>query len=169
MIVRRLLGELDVTTTPPVDVVQVAKQLGIEVVERPGFELGGSESSGLLLRMGGRTICVINADHHRNRKRFSVAHEIGHFLLHPFKETYHDVQFYARDQESTEGTNPQEVEANAFAAELLMPEDLMKKAVLYPLNVVEDEDEIRRLSKRFLVSQQAMTHRLTNLHLLGLS
>lgn len=167
-VVRRLLDRPDIKGTPPINVGEVARKLGIEVVERSSFELGSSEEevSGLLLRTDGRTICVINQDHHRNRKRFSLAHEIGHFLLHPFQESYVDRRFYARDKGSQEGTHPQEMEANAFAAELLMPEDLMKKEVPYPLNVFEDEKEVCRLARRLRVSLLAMTHRLTNLDLL---
>ncbi len=155
--------------TAPVDVNLVASALGIDVVERPGLTFaGGEEVSGLLLRRQGRTICVINGDHSQNRKRFSVAHEIGHYFLHPFEESYIDYDFrvQARDEKSSQGTHRQEIEANAFAAELLMPEDVLRSEIKLPLNVNEDEVEVRRLAKRFRVSQQAMTHRLTNLGLL---
>ncbi len=162
--VQRLLDELGIGDSPPIDVNEVAADLGIEVVERSGFELGEDAVSGLLLRTEGRTICVLNGDHHRNRKRFSLAHEIGHFVLHPPQETYVN-RVYARDKRSSEGTDPLEVEANAFAAEFLMPEDLVKGELPFPLNV-GDEEEIRLLARTFQVSPQAMTLRLYTLKLL---
>lgn len=168
VVVRRLLNRPGAEKPPPIDVEEVATHLGIEVVERSSFELGGSdeEVSGLLLRADGRTICFVNRDHHRNRKRFSLAHEIGHFLLHPFQESYVDRRFDFRDKGSPGGTNLQEIEANAFAAELLMPEGLMREEIPVPLNVVEDEENVRSLARRFWVSPEAMTHRLIKLDLL---
>lgn len=163
--VRRLLLEQGVEDSPPIDVHRIAKNLGIEVVERPNLVVKGEEASGLLLRTRGRTICVVNADDHPNRRRFTVAHEIGHYLFHPFRETYIDWNF--RNNKSSEGTDRHEIEANAFAAELLMPEVVIRAEVLSPLNVFEDDEEIRNLARRFRVSPQAMTLRLTNLELLG--
>lgn len=164
---RRLLREHGIGDSPPINVHRIAKNLGIEVVERPALVVQGKKASGLLLRTRGRTICVLNADDHPNRKRFTVAHEIGHYLLHPFRETYIDWTFYPRNDKSSEGTDRQEIEANGFAAELLMPEELIRVEVPSPLNVIEDDDKIRNLGRRFRVSPQAMTHRLTNLELLG--
>lgn len=163
--VRRLLRDQGVGDSPPVDVYRIARNLGIEVVERPKLVVQGEEASGFLLRTRGRTICVLNEDDHPNRKRFTVAHEIGHYLLHPFQETYIDWNF--RNNKSSEGTDHREIEANGFAAELLMPEELIRAEVPSPLNVIEDDERIRGLARRFRVSPQAMTHRLTNLDLFG--
>jgi len=162
--VRRLLREQGLGDSPPINVHRIARNLGIEVVERPGLVVKGEEASGFLLRMRGRTICVLNGDDHANRKRFTVAHEIGHYLLHPFQETYIDWNF--RNNKSSEGTDRREIEANGFAAELLMPEELIRAEIPSPLNIIEDDDQIRDLARRFRVSPQAMTLRLTNLDLL---
>ena len=164
---KRLLRQLAVESCMPVDVRGIAQALGIEIVERPGFELKGHGTvSGLLLRREGKTICVVNRDHHPNRQRFSIAHEIGHFVLHPFREAYIDVdcRVAARDDRSSEGAYIREIEANTFAAELLMPEEVVKAEVENPLGPF-DEDQVESLAKQFKVSTQAMTIRLTNLGL----
>lgn len=138
----------------------IAKGLRVDVVRRP---LPG-DTSGLLIRREGRNICVINAEHHPNRQRFTLAHELGHFLLHPPQESY---DLLARDGRSSEGIHTTEVEANAFAAELLIPEELLRQEVSSILDIFSDDGTIGELAQRFQVSQAAMTHRLTNLRLLS--
>src|SRR2546429_268642 len=86
-------------------------QQGISVVEQPQLSKAGYASiSGLLLRREGSTICIINRDHPPTRRRYSIAHEIGHFILHPPEEAYIDVA--ARSDKSSDGTDPREIEAN---------------------------------------------------------
>lgn len=167
----RLLRDLRVHPTPPVDIEAIARQLGIDIVERAGLRLPGRDGlSGLLLQRKGHTICVVNRDHHINRRRFTIAHEIGHYLLHPRQESFIDPDFSlaARDNMSSEGVDPQEIEANAFAAELLMPGEWLLNEVRRPheLDVFEDAT-IKHLAQRYGVSVQAMTLRLTNLGLLS--
>ena len=72
-----------------------------------------------------------------------------------------------RDSKSSEGTDRYEVEANRFAAELLMPETFLLKD-FSERDESKDVDEIVEwLAARYRVSKQAMTIRLTNLRLLG--
>ena len=105
--------------------------------------------------------------HHPNRQRFSIAHEIGHFVLHE-GQTYIDkgyrVQF--RDLESGSGTKREEMDANAFAAALLMPDEWVKDAFYQqPFELTED-DVLQMLAQKFQVSTQAMSYRLMRLRLL---
>jgi len=95
----------------------------------------------------------VNENHHPVRRRFSVAHELGHFLLgHKLGSEIVDDGF--------DKPLPIEQEANAFAAALLMPADLLKKSVAkVGLNLDE-------LSKTYEVSKQAMTIRLLALNLI---
>ena len=67
---------------------------------------------------GGMGIIVINENRCRARKRFTIAHEIGHAVLNHFSISFSDGQ-------SLNGNSWQEVQANAFAAELLMPRDFL--------------------------------------------
>ena len=148
---------------PPVPVEQVANSLGIKI------ELAniGEDCSGVLVRHGNRAIIGVNKKHPRNRQRFSIAHEIGHFVLHE-GDTYIDngyrVQF--RDLESGSGTKGEEMDANAFAAALLMPAEWVKDAFYQqPFDLTED-GVLRMLAQKFQVSTQAMSYRLMRLRLL---
>jgi Zn-dependent peptidase ImmA (M78 family) len=148
---------------PPVPVEQVAHSLGIKI------ELAnlGEDCSGVLVRNGNRAIIGVNKKHPRNRQRFSIAHEIGHFMLHE-GDTYIDkgyrVQF--RDLESGSGTKGEEMDANAFAAALLMPAEWVKEAFYQqPFELTED-DVLPMLAQKFQVSTQAMSYRLMRLRLL---
>jgi hypothetical protein len=130
------------------------------------------------------------------RRRFSAAHELGHYVLHFLPELVAqndsesgDVIFTEgltySDQEETQSEFPSgqivvdeliprfmildnasmEIQANQFAAELLMP----KSACVELINKYHDESGgmqnilIKRLATEFLVSREAMKWRLINL------
>ena len=107
-----------------------------------------------------------NKNHSENRKRFTIAHEFGHFQLH----LQSDQKFFIdnnskffRNEKSSSGELKQEREANAFAAALLMPVPLLERE-LEKINDNEDIDSIVTfLSSRFLVSEESMRYRLINL------
>ena len=163
----RLLQQMGVSEHLPIDVRGIAKTLGISIVERPQLSKAGYGTiSGLLLRREGSTICIINRDHSPTRRRYSIAHEIGHFILHPPEEAYIDVA--ARSDKSSDGTDSREIEANAFAAVLLMPEQPLRQRVPRPMDISfeDDAEAISQLAKEFHVSTMAMTYRLLNLGLL---
>ena len=158
----QLLVHTDINN-PPVCVKQVAAHLGIKIEET---DLG-EDCSGVLVRNGDRAVIGVNKEHHPNRQRFSIAHEIGHFMLHE-GDTYIDkgyrVQF--RDLESGSGTKGEEMDANAFAAALLMPAEWVKEAFYQqPFELTED-DVLQMLAQKFQVSTQAMSYRLMRLRLL---
>ncbi len=147
----------------PVDVEAVAKAYGVTVVRQ---ELEDS-ISGVLQIKDGHGIIVVNAAHHPNRQRFSIAHELGHYLLHREDgSVFVDRSpVFFRDRASSSGIRHQEVDANAFAAELLMPEeDLEAQLNGRPIDAF-DEVSVRRLAAHFGVSAQALTIRLTRLDL----
>ena len=149
--------------TIPIPVQQVAAYLGIKV------DLAdlGEDCSGVLVRNGDRAIIGVNRDHHLNRRRFSIAHEIAHFVLHK-GDTYIDKGYrvYFRDLESGSGTKQEEMAANAFAAALLMPAKQVRDAFKQqPFELTED-DVLKMLADKFQVSTQAMTYRLMKLRVL---
>lgn len=93
----------------------------------------------------------ININHinnYPNLAKFTKGHELGHFFCHDRK-----LYFCAEDD-----MNKIEVEANAFAAELIMPSPIIKK--IYKQMTTEE------LSKYFSVSQEALIYRLNNLGLI---
>ena len=148
----------------PVPVDEIAQYLGIRVDEA---ELG-EECSGMLVREEESAVIGVNMNHHEHRKRFTIAHEIAHFMLHG-GEAYIDkpphIDFRAADSGS--GTQQEETEANQFAAALLMPADQVRAAVAeQPFDPTRD-DELQNLVLRFKVSPQAMTTRLIHLGLIS--
>lgn len=144
--------------TAPVDVDAIARRLGLHVVRTP---LGGGISGLLVTRKGSSMICV-EESHHENRQRFTMAHEIGHFVLgHRFAddEQVHVDRVMMRSSKSSEGTDLLEIEANQFAATLLMPEKLIAKE-LAKLGSADMEEVVSALARRFKVSSEAMAIRL---------
>ena len=147
----------------PVPIERVASRLGIKIK----LEDLGEECSGVLVRKRERAVIGVNWRHHSNRQRFSIAHEIGHFVLHS-GETYIDKGYsiHFRALESGSGTKKEEMEANAFAAALLMPTTMVREAFAQqPFDLTED-DALEMLAERFKVSTQAMTYRLMDLRII---
>lgn len=148
-------------TGAPVDVAQIARGLNIAVRRTPSED----DLSGFLLRQSGQVIIGVNTLHHPNRQRFTIAHELGHFVLHQHDEVHIDrAVVKLRDRASSKGEDPEEVEANGFAAELLMPEEFISEdlARLTFTDLLDDRG-MQQLAKRYQVSVQAMTNRLVSL------
>jgi Zn-dependent peptidase ImmA (M78 family) len=156
---------------PPVPVEKIAVGEGAEIA-RHRFE--GWES-GFILRDGRRTIIGVNTRTSRRRQRFTVAHEIGHLLFHEGNLIVdHAVRVNWRDEISGMATDAQEIQANAFAAELLMPREFVIDHLERYIDDVaktgktmSHEDLISQLAREFDVSAEAMGYRLINLGILA--
>lgn len=151
---------------PPIPVERIALHLGLEV-ERAAL---GDNVSGLLVVQDGRGMIGVSANQPLVRQRFTIAHEIGHFVLHKdVMPVFIDTQFLRpilaafRNAASSTGEDAREREANAFAAALLMPAEMVHRAIATLGVDIADEEAIEELAKRFNVSRQAMTFRLANL------
>lgn len=147
---------------PTVPVEDLARDEGIQVVRT---QASGDES-GFILRDGRRTIIGINSRNSRRRQRFTIAHELGHWLLHEGRLIVdHTIRINRRDKVSNAATDRQEVEANAFAAALLMPEEFVQVSVDRELSFGTDSRErlIQALANEYDVSSEAMGFRLINL------
>lgn len=140
-----------------IDLRKIAKKLGIKIVRHPFSE----NLSGVFFKKDNKLFLGVNSDHHEHRRRFTIAHEIGHYVLHSGEILHYDTdeleKIFLR---SDDISSPEEIEANHFAAELLMPEELILKCI------EDDERSIKVLAERFNVSEGAMRYRLTNLRLL---
>ena len=159
---KKILQECKVKN-PPVPVERIAETLGAQIRYSP-FD-SDSELAGMLIRSDGGTVIGVNSMHHVNRQRFTIAHECGHLLLHKGRDVHIDRSFRVnrRDEVSSQAIDPDEIEANRFAAELLMPFDMfMKDLREYDIDI-EDGEELKELAERYQVSVQALTHRITNL------
>ena len=136
----------------PVDPVRIAKRSGLSVVEA---SLDPDMSGALIKALGRDPVIMLNGSDSSNRKRFSCAHELGHYVRRS-----RDIDSYEyRDHRASlasQGTDPEEIYANRFAAALLMPADAVRR--LRHLGEVE-------LAVRFGVSREAMQYRLQSLNL----
>jgi Zn-dependent peptidase ImmA (M78 family) len=124
------------------------------------------EMSGVLVVENKRGIIGFNPSHPSVRKRFTIAHEIGHYLLHVKQSQsrlFIDRYVYRRDDQSATGHDQEEVEANAFAAAFLMPEQLLREELKKHAFDPDDEDALSALADLFGVSTSAMSYRLVNL------
>jgi len=161
----------------PVNVGRIAAAMKAHIHS----ETAATNLSGFLLRdvASGRSLIGVNSSHSEARKRFTIAHEIGHLLLHEGDALHVDqregvdlgLRVKRRDPDSSLGTDDEEKEANFFAAELLMPTSLLEadlRRMKADPSHDEDEDIVKDLADRYEVSVQAMTFRLTNLGLLHL-
>lgn len=143
---RKLIRQLDITA-PPVPVEDVADFVGLKVIPY-GFP---KEVSGVLVVSDDVMAIGVNKAHVPVRQRFSIAHEIGHFMLS------HDDFFFLDFTDSTlenlnrEETNKDaEVEANEFAAELLMPTEMVKR------DFRPGETNPKEMAAAYGVSEQAL-------------
>ena len=142
-------------TKPEVDVEAVARACGLTVAY---VDIPGKVSGQLYPEV---PEAVINTrDRSRARQRFTLAHELGHWQLrhHLLGELPEDTLGYAgafENEGSSEGRSAVEVEANTFAAELLMPSPWIRK-IGKPLS----DGAPRRLAQMYGVSQEAMFYQL---------
>lgn len=139
-----VLAQLGISA-PPVDVLAIAAAYGIQV-----YSVSGSQWDGAI-EMGPPTVIYVKQSPNISRQRFTIAHEIGHYVLHGH------LQRAFRDEFSAQGFNVHEIEANRFAADLLMPAHWVRAYARY--------ENTSELAERFQVSHQAMRIRVSGLGL----
>ena len=150
----------------PIDIEAVAISLGARVSYEPFDE----DLSGILVKEPSRIVIGVNSAHPKTRQRFTIAHEIAHLALKHEGELFVDQAMKSRslvmkrDGKSALAIDRQEIEANQFAAELLMPESLVLAAVKKRQDK-GSTDFVATLAFDFQVSTKAMEYRLTNLGL----
>jgi Zn-dependent peptidase ImmA (M78 family) len=133
--------------------------LNIEEVIRnfPDIELRYEQMqpnySGYFKNVNGKWIIGVNQLHHKNRRRYTLAHELGHYILHKEKNVdIVDTTFFRNNE-----TDSTEYMANEFAAKLLMPEDKVRESVNRGIK------NIGELAEKFEVSASAMKYRIISL------
>jgi Zn-dependent peptidase ImmA (M78 family) len=158
-----LIAQLGVAR-PPVPIEKIAERLGASIA----YEAFEGDVSGMLYREGDRVLIGVNSTHAPTRQRFTLAHEIAHLKLHEGQPIFIDrlVRINWRDGTSARD----EVEANAFAAELLMPRKFMTREIERTVSKtpqIAPDQLIVALADTFRVSREAMRYRLVNLGVLG--
>lgn len=131
----------------PINVIDLAHSMGLRVMEA---NFTKDDIAGML-DMNKKAIYIARDDGYL-RKRFSIAHEIGHYVLH--KEACEDGRHISyRDEISSLGFDIKEIEANFFAANLLMP---YKKV----MELVKNKYTLEEMANFFNVSNVSMGYRL---------
>lgn len=145
---RGVYGDLS-NITLPVDPTKVASQYGLSVY---ASRFTDDSISGLYDR--DKKEIHVAQDEYLPRQLFTMAHELGHFFLHPQKQ-----ETFYRQQALMFGDKPKdETEADWFASALLMPEDILAQ-------YWDITNDIEKLADTFVVSMSAIRWRLHNLGL----
>jgi Zn-dependent peptidase ImmA (M78 family) len=145
----------------PVDPIEIANNLNIKV---QNAVFNDESLSGMIAKREDNTIILVNLNDSPFRKRFTIAHELGHYIMH-IKETGefvdHDIDLFRGEEQLTSeysNARKEEIEANIFASALLMDEEQVKKEW-------ESYKDISKLAESFQVSRTAMGIRTGSLGL----
>jgi Zn-dependent peptidase ImmA (M78 family) len=147
MLLREAWGD-----TIPVDPIALARAAGIRVVDAA---LDDDTAGALVKAPGQDPTILLNENDSPNRKRFTCAHELGHYRRRSASDSeYTTVDL--RGSLAAAGTDVEEIYANEFAACLLMPADAVKNLLAESVGDLE-------MAIRFGVSREAIEFRIANL------
>ena len=143
----------------PIKVEKLAKSIGLKI----DYQDVDDEVSGFLVLKDNKNIIGVNENHHAVRRRFTISHDLGHYMLH-INEQALFVDYYKGNKlyrsTSKEYNYKMERQANQFAASLLMPELLISEEIEKLSESMNYDRKLEKLSKLFQVSAQAMDFRL---------
>jgi len=149
---------------PPVDVETVAHRCGVLIVDG---SFHGSVS-GVVITLEESAVIGIDLKLtqsqerfgrvYEQRRRFLIAHHLGHHLLGHHERLHIHFTSHSEQGEPPDHDWRHEREANEFAAELLMPEGIVRRAV-------GEEEPVERMAERFLVTPLMLAYRLIGLGL----
>jgi Zn-dependent peptidase ImmA (M78 family) len=148
-------------TEPPIDVELIARRLKVPIYAKPLPK----DISGFLHRDGANAIIAVNSKHVRSRRRFTIAHELGHLILdHKPDQVHVDKMFSIRFRANALNADPEETQANFFAAALLMPESMLRRDLeAFDHDGMLNDGVLTLLVERYSVSMQALIIRLNTL------
>jgi Zn-dependent peptidase ImmA (M78 family) len=154
-VARALVYRLGISSAEHIRIEAIAKRLGARVVET---NLDGAQAQ--LVRTGDEVVIMVSdriTD--LGSRRFSIAHELGHYVLkHPSMPPH--ALFGSGGRKVSDDERDYEAEANAFASELLMPHALLHRWC--DVSSV-DLDVPWRIVREFSVSILAAARRFTEL------
>lgn len=138
-----------------VDPIKVANSYGIKV--EPYREVVPDDLCGEIEKTEEGIVIRYNPMHHENRQRFTIAHELGHYVLGHLNGNNKKFRDPLKNFNVT-GFDWEEVEANNYAANLLMPKDKIDFLIF-----TKGISNIEQMASLLRVSPAAMTYRLKNL------
>ena len=169
--VEKLLSECHIpTAAQSIPIVQIAEELGFKVYN---VTFHDNNIAGIMCDTSipakpfhEQRVIALNRNDYATRKRFTIAHELGHFLLHcgdtnDFYERYK--KGLDRGQRDIGGN-----EANRFAAELLMPKSAVQQ-VVQENRCGDIDDMVCAIEKTFIVPPKAARRRLEELGIIKLN
>ncbi|HUX22353.1 MAG TPA: ImmA/IrrE family metallo-endopeptidase [Spirochaetia bacterium] len=137
----------------PIDLERICRLLGFQYIEVQHFP---ASLSALCIEQEGTKYAAVNGSHHPHRKRFSLAHELGHWVLghtRSYSQSAVSIDNPPDPHELNRASQQEESEANEFAGELLVPLTQLKSELSKGKN-------LEQLSSHFNVSTQVVTIRM---------
>ena len=149
---------------PEVSLVEIVKKRGLTVYRHDFGAHNGDDVMGAIDFKGedSKPVIYLNKYNHPNNQKFTLAHELGHYVLnHRNKDTQFRIDFasdiYPKDSEARQ----QELEANYFAGALLMPDvAIRRKLKRDDLSKEITAKELEDLKDYFKVSKLALKTRI---------
>lgn len=146
-----------------INLLQVTENVIIKMIRTPFENL---DLSGFIGYKRGTFVIVTNTNHKLGSERFTIAHEIYHLLTN---RTLIKKNSILEEMECYDNNDINEIMANAFAAELLMPEEhMMEDVKLITANMTKNIDAsiVVQLQQKYGVSYIAITKRLNEIELI---
>ena len=143
----------ELPTHTPIDLDELLNKLGVQLRGNTELMYEGKIEK----EHNNKTIITIKHHHDEKRRRFAIAHTLGHYFLHfsDDDKEFKDSVFYRNLD-----YNNEEVEANEFAFNLLMPEEEYKKyAENNAYNFKNNTCDVRKISEYFKVPKQIVVYR----------
>ncbi len=163
-VVERILSENRITAAP-IPVVSIAESMGFSVY----FATFNDQNiAGIMFDaekpwgpFEDNRVIAINRKDYATRQNFTVAHEVGHFVLHCSQDNnFYERYMHGLDRGQKEKT---EKEANSFAAELLMPESMVRSFLNTLPEQITRAQAALEISRKFIVSTKAAHLRMDEL------
>lgn len=155
--IKKILDDFNIKEAP-VPVEEVITKLGIKISYAPSNDYSGM----IIKKKNGNALIGVNSNEPRARVRFTLAHELAHYFFED-----NSVLTDHRDNFTREDKPEKEKKADYFAANLLIPENIIKKDFNRIIrNKVFLEEHLSYLASLYQVSKEAMNYRLINLGLI---
>jgi Zn-dependent peptidase ImmA (M78 family) len=148
----------------PLNIAGLVEKHGITILRR---EVERSVT-GVLVIDATRVTMLLNRLFDESQQRFSLAHLLGHFVLHRNLSPFFVDFLRPNEKKATpQSWRRLEQEADEFADELLMPEEILRESIADKPHNMRSSNVVQPLAARFGVSELAFVLRLSQLGLMN--